>query len=116
VKGRYPTAQWGCQVADKPEAPTNWAQARARIDRGETGDKIAVDDPATAPLGTDAEAGGASTAATDIARSAELQSHGGEARAAAQAPRTAGRRQLVPWLVVILALAIAVIAALLVAE
>ena len=102
-------------MAEKPEAPTNWAQARARIDRGETGDKIALDDPAAAPLGTDAEAGGASTAAADIARSVELQRHGGDARAAARAPFTAGRRQLVPWLVVILALAIAVIAALLVA-
>jgi hypothetical protein len=102
-------------VAEKPEAPVNWAQARARIDRGEAGDKIAVADPAAAPLGTDAEAGGASTPAADIARSIELQSHGEGARAAAQAPRTAGRRQLVPWLVVILALAIAVILALLVA-
>jgi hypothetical protein len=102
-------------VAQKPEAPVNWAQARARIDRGETGDKIAVDDPAMAPLGTDAEAGGASTPAGDIARSFELQSHGENARAAARAPRTAGRRQLVPWLVVILALALAVILALLVA-
>jgi hypothetical protein len=58
-----------------------------------------------------------------LGRSATWQPHcavgyrpGGEARAAAQAPRTAGRRQLVPWLVVILALAIAVIAALLVAK
>jgi hypothetical protein len=102
-------------VAEKPEAPVNWAQARARIDRGDTGDKIAVDDPAAAPLGTDAEAGGASTSPADIARSVQLQSHGEGARAAARAPLTAGRRQLVPWLVVILALAIAVILALLVA-
>jgi hypothetical protein len=102
-------------VTRKPEAPTNWAPARARIDRGETGDKIAADDPAAAPLGTDAEAGGASTPAEAIARSARLQSHGGDARAAAQAPLTAGRRQLVPWLVVILALAIAVVVALVVA-
>ena len=33
-------------------------QLRNRIDQGETGEKIAVPDPATAPLGTDAEAGG----------------------------------------------------------
>jgi hypothetical protein len=33
---------------------TNWSQIRARIDRGETGDKRAAADPATAPLGTDA--------------------------------------------------------------
>jgi hypothetical protein len=102
-------------VAEKPEAPVNWAHARAQIDRGGTGDKIAVGDPAAAPLGTDAEAGGASTPAGDIARSVELQSHGEDARAAAQAPLTAGRRRLVPWLVVVLALTVAVILALLVA-
>ncbi|WP_375450709.1 hypothetical protein [uncultured Devosia sp.] len=33
-------------------------QLRDRIDKGETGEKIAMPDPATAPLGTDAEAGG----------------------------------------------------------
>lgn len=102
-------------MADKPEASLNWAQARARIDRGDTGDKIAVNDPAAAPLGTDAEAGGVSTSAGDIARSIALQSEGEAARAAAQAPRTAGRRQLLPWLVVTLALAVAVIVALVVA-
>jgi len=31
---------------------------RIAIDRGETGDKVAYPDPAAAPLGTDAEAGG----------------------------------------------------------
>jgi len=103
-------------VAEKPEAATNWAQARARIDRGETGDKIAVNDPAAAPLGTDAEAGGMSTSPEDIARSVHLETLGGNARAAAQAPRTARRRQLVPWLVLILALATAAILALLVAS
>ena len=102
-------------VADDPEAPTNWAQARARIDRGETGDTIAVDDPGAAPLGTDAEAGGAATAAEDIARSARLQAPGEDAPAAAQARLTAGRRQFVPWLVASAALAVAVLAALLIA-
>lgn len=33
-------------------------QLRADIDAGRTGDKVAFPDPATAPLGTDAEAGG----------------------------------------------------------
>jgi hypothetical protein len=33
-------------------------ELRAKIDRGETGDKVAFPDPAAAPLGTDAEAGG----------------------------------------------------------
>lgn len=36
----------------------NAAQLRARIDKGETGEKVAVSDPAAAPLGTDDEAGG----------------------------------------------------------
>jgi hypothetical protein len=101
-------------VAEKPEAPTSWAPARARIDRGETGDKIAVTDPAAAPLGTDAEAGGASTPAEAIARSVHLGRHSEDARAAAQAPRTADRRQLLPWLVVILVLTVAVVLALVV--
>ena len=33
---------------------------RARIDRGETHDKVAAEDPAASPLGTDAEAAGVS--------------------------------------------------------
>jgi hypothetical protein len=102
-------------VAKKSEAPTNWAQARARIDGGETGDKITVSDAPAAPLGTDAEAGGDSTGAAHIARSAELQNHGDAGHAAAQAPRTAARRQLVPWVVVALVLAISGISALLIA-
>ena len=93
-------------VADK-RSPTNWAQARALIDRGATGDKIAAPDPAVAPLGTDAEAGGAATAAEDIARSVTLQ------MSAPQAPSAPGR--LVPWLVVTLALAAAIVLALLIA-
>jgi hypothetical protein len=106
----------GLQVADKPEAPTSWARARARIDRGETGDNIAVDDPAAAPLGTDAEAGGASTAATDIARSAELQSQAGRPAPPHRRPARPVAASWCPGWVVILALAIAVIAALLVAK
>ena len=60
-----------------------------------------------APLGTDAEAGGAATAGEDIARSARRQSAGAAARAMAQAPRSAGRRRLVPWLVASLVIALA---------
>jgi hypothetical protein len=75
------------------------------------GDKIAVHDPAAAPLGTDA----ASTPAEHIARSLHLEQHGEDARAVGQAPLTAGRRQLVPWLLVVMVLALAVIIALLVA-
>ena len=102
-------------MADQPEAPTNWAQARAQIDRGETGDKLAAPDPAAAPLGTDAEAGGATTEAKDIARSARLQMGSTPSDTATQAPRPSAPTRLVPWLVLVLALAAAIVAALLIA-
>jgi hypothetical protein len=69
---------------------TNWSQVRDRIDRGETGDKKAVEDPAAAPLGTDAEAGGSSTGRHHVARSAVAEETGPKARAAAQG-RTVAR-------------------------
>jgi hypothetical protein len=44
----------------RPEsAAANPAELRADIDSGATGDKVKVEDPAAAPLGTDAEAAGA---------------------------------------------------------
>lgn len=42
-------------------------QLRAEIDAGKAGDKSRHNDPAAAPLGADAEAGGRSTAQEDIA-------------------------------------------------
>lgn len=54
----------------------NWAQLRHKIDAGETRDKVRWSDPAVAPLGTDEEAGGASTAPEDIAASAQEQARG----------------------------------------
>ena len=39
---------------------------RDKIDRGETGDKVAAPDPAAAPLHTDAEAAGTPTAEDDL--------------------------------------------------
>lgn len=39
-------------------APDNVQTLRARIDRGETRDKVAAADPAASPLGTDSEAAG----------------------------------------------------------
>lgn len=38
--------------------PTTTDRLRADIDSGKTGDKVAGSDPAAAPLGADAEAGG----------------------------------------------------------
>lgn len=66
------------------ETATNWSQVRDRIDRGETGDKKAVPDPATAPLGTDAEAGGTPTRSEHVARSFAAERAGSAERAAAQ--------------------------------
>lgn len=101
-------------MARKRKRPKNWAQARAEIDRGETGDKIAHEDPATTPLGTDAEAGGVPTAGEDVARSARQQTADESARSMAQAPRMARQRHYVPWLVVGAAVLGAVIVAMLV--
>jgi hypothetical protein len=102
-------------VAEQRSTRSNWAQARAAIDRGETGDKIAHPDPATAPLGTDAEAGGAATVGEPAPPSLDAQSPSPAARAMAEAPRTAARRRYVPWLVAGLAVALAAIAALAIA-
>lgn len=58
----------------KPKRAPNVDQLRAAIDSGATGDKVAFPDPAAAPLGTDAEAAGASpsSAERDQAFSAEV--------------------------------------------
>lgn len=60
-------------MATANERPTNYDQVRDRIDSGKTGDKVDWPDPATAPLGTDAEAGGHSTAPEHVARSAAME-------------------------------------------
>lgn len=75
-------------VSKMREPDMTWSQVRERIDRGETGDKRAVGDPAAAPLGTDAEAGGAPTAGEEITRSAAAEDAGPAARAAAQGRTT----------------------------
>lgn len=43
---------------DRDDDAPNADMLRDDIDRGKTGDKVNVSDPAAAPLGTDAEAGG----------------------------------------------------------
>jgi hypothetical protein len=89
----------------------NWAQVRDRIDRGETGDKKAVEDPAIAPLGTDAEAAGSRTSREHIARSAAAEDSGPKARAAAQGRTVARpRRALVVFAVALIAAAAIIIA------
>lgn len=50
--------------------PDNTSQLRHEIDSGKTGDKVDFVDPAAAPLGTDAEAGGKTAAPEEVARDA----------------------------------------------
>jgi hypothetical protein len=71
-------------VKNDREAHMNWSQVRDQIDRGETDDKKAAMDPAAAPLGTDAEAGGVPTGGEHVARSAPAEQAGPAERAAAQ--------------------------------
>ena len=58
------------------EKPQNWQQVRAKIERGESSDKIGGFDPAAAPLGTDDEAAGVRTPAAP--RSAVINSAEGK--------------------------------------
>jgi hypothetical protein len=52
------------------QTPTS-DQLRDRIDSGSTGEKVSMPDPAAAPLGTDAEAGGAPPTAAERSLAAE---------------------------------------------
>lgn len=85
------TAEAG-RVSKAGKTDMNWPQLRDRIDRGETGDKIAVEDPAAAPLGTDAEAGGSATSGSHIACSAAAEQAGAvvQGRAVARPSRFLG--------------------------
>lgn len=51
------------------------AQLREHIDRGGTGDKVAFSDPAAAPLGTDAEAGGAAPTRAEVDMAARAEAN-----------------------------------------
>jgi hypothetical protein len=53
----------------------NVDQLRHAIDKGATGDKVRSGDPAAAPLGTDAEAGGTSPSTSEIATDAAATAH-----------------------------------------
>ena len=52
------------------QTPTS-DQLRQQIDSGLTGEKVAMPDPAAAPLGTDAEAGGAPPTAAELTMAAK---------------------------------------------
>ncbi|MBB4024011.1 MULTISPECIES: hypothetical protein [Actibacterium] len=72
------------------------ARLRDDIDRGATGEKIAFSDPAAAPLGTDAEAGGTPTDAAAMANARKAETAAQESsqpkKTPAQLQRTAH-----PW-------------------
>lgn len=55
------------------------------MDQGQTGDKVRHSDPAAAPLGTDAEAGGVSPTAGEIALDASATKKAARAEAPARA-------------------------------
>jgi hypothetical protein len=86
---------------------------RADIDRGRTGDKVPMSDPAAAPLGTDDEAAGASPS-----RGRMAQAYRTEAAKAGRRTDEHAARTLKPSygvLVAICALVVAMVAALLLA-
>lgn len=99
----------GAAVQPERRQGTNWAQVRDRIDRGEAGDKKAAEDPAAAPLGTDEEAGGSSTAPEIIERSETAEQGGPATRAAAQG-RELGRSRL-PFVILGLAALLVILGA-----
>ena len=53
----------------------NVDQLRQSIDQGQTGDKVNFPDPAAAPFGTDAEAGGFSPSEAEVALDAAATVH-----------------------------------------
>ncbi|WP_163849275.1 hypothetical protein [Pseudooceanicola aestuarii] len=57
----------------RPSGPAAAARLRDRIDRNGTGDKLAFEDPAAAPLGTDAEAAGHPPTAEEVAHAAAVE-------------------------------------------
>lgn len=87
------------------------AQLRDDIDSGRTGDKVAATDPAAAPLGTDAEAGGTAPTGKAAARARQAESASG--------PDGTGKRDvfrpsagLLAWLAVAAGIVAAIIVAL----
>jgi|ADGO01.1.fsa_nt_gi hypothetical protein len=77
------------------------AELKSDIDRGRTGDKVAADDPATVPLGTDDEAAGVSLSPELIqeVRERELEA-GAQARAASHRTSDSEGTGVVAWLLI----------------
>jgi hypothetical protein len=94
--------------ADPATRPTT-DQLRDDIDSGRTGDKVGYTDPASAPLGTDAEAGGfrpppgevSQARATETARPDAPKADTGRPVTSERAPATdkAGGNKMIWWIV-----------------
>lgn len=91
---------------DRAGKGANAQQVRDDIDAGRTRDKVDHPDPATAPLGTDAEAGGAPASMQSTRADREPQADAG--RSGREESRPAAR----PWLIALI-VAIVVVAGLL---
>jgi hypothetical protein len=86
-------------------------QLRDDIDSGRTGDKVAVTDPAAAPLGTDDEAAGAAPA-SGVVEQARMQERAQGAVASEKTKRDKGERSIVmPAIIFVLCAAFAAILA-----
>ncbi len=77
------------------------AEIKADIDRGLTGDKVAVEDPAAAPLGTDDEAGGTPTDPMTLAEERERGLRtGDQVRRAVRSRETVEASGALPWILI----------------
>ncbi len=95
--------------------PGNPDKLRARIDEGQTHDKVAMPDPAAAPLGTDAEAAGTPASAASVEKATrqeaapiQRRSRGFERTAARNYKETPEQR----WAVYLIFVGVAVLIAL----
>ena len=89
-------------------APTS-DEIRRRIDSGEAADKVDFPDPAAAPLGTDAEAGGAPPGETARERAARDAQKGDLVQAAREARRPSPPLVTIGFFVLIAVFAIAIV-------
>lgn len=77
------------------------AELRADIDRGLTGDKVPVEDPAAAPLGTDDEAAGTPPTPEIVGQAREQERQIGEqARRGSSSIGEAEAGGAIPWLLI----------------
>ena len=97
------------------KTPKTSSMLRNEIDRGKSGDKVGYPDPAAAPLGTDAEAGGASPTEeeVDIAYDREIEGRPNSSEVASEprpvssdnSPRSTGGNATIMMVVLVLLLA-----------